>query len=485
MASLPPELVQLQHRVEKYARELQLDFFDVIFEMLDWNELNMVAAYGGFPNRYPHWRYGIEYELISKYYSYGLSKIYEMVINNDPCYAYLLHSNAFVDQKLVMAHVYAHCDFFKNNVYFGNTNRKMMDEMANHRTRVMRLIDRLGVEEVEGFVDSCLSLENLIDFHLVKQKPKKEKEEDSVKRFQSKSYMDKYINPKEFLEEQEKRLKEKLASGDKVPTRPEKDVLGFLLDYAPLEDWEHQVLSIIRKEVYYFAQQGQTKIMNEGWASFWHSKMMTERLLTAEEVIDYADHHSGTLAARPGQLNPYKLGIELFRDVEERWNRGQFGKDFEECDNLVVKRQWDKKLGEGRKKIFEVRKLYNDITFIDEFLTPEFCDKHKLFVFAYNITADQYEIATREFEKIKKQLLFQLTNMGNPLIYATEANYRGRGELLLKHHHEGMDLKMDWAQETLKALYRVWKKPVHVDTLVSGVPKILSFDGKEYQESRP
>src|SRR3990167_6981077 len=164
-SSLTPELAALQEEIEGYAREYKLDFFETIFEVLDWKQINEVAAYGGFPNRYRHWRFGMEYEQLSKSYEYGLSKIYEMVINNDPCYAYLLHSNHFVDQKLVMAHVYGHCDFFKNNYYFSHTNRKMMDEMANHKTRIQRYIDRYGIDNVENFLDSCLSIDSLIDFH--------------------------------------------------------------------------------------------------------------------------------------------------------------------------------------------------------------------------------------------------------------------------------------------------------------------------------
>lgn len=211
---------------------------------------------------------------------------------------------------------------------------------------------------------------------------------------------------------------------------------------------------------------------------------MTQNLLSDSEVIDYADHHSGTVSMQPGQLNPYKMGIELFRDIEERWNKGQFGKEYNECDSLVAKKSWDQKLGLGREKIFEVRRIYSDITFIDEFLTPEFCAEHRLFVFAYNITADQYEIATREFEKIKKQLLFQLTNFGSPAINVVDANYKNRAELLLRHSHEGLDLRPDWAKESLRALNRIWKRPVNIETAVDGVPKILTFDGTEFQETR-
>src|SRR5687768_16927990 len=163
--SLTPRLAALNKEVEGYAREFGLDFFETVFEVVTYDEMNMVASYGGFPNRYPHWRFGMEYEQLSKGYEYGLSKIYEMVINNDPSYAYLLESNMDVDQKLVMAHVFGHVDFFKHNFSFKHTNRKMMDVMANHATRVRRYIDKLGMDIVEDFVDRCLSVENLIDYH--------------------------------------------------------------------------------------------------------------------------------------------------------------------------------------------------------------------------------------------------------------------------------------------------------------------------------
>ena len=163
---LSSELEDWRQKIEAWAVEYGLDCYQTIFEMLDWKTVNMVAAYGGFPNRYPHWRFGMEYEQLVKGHEYGLSKIYELVINNDPCYAYLLQSNSMVDQKMVMAHVFGHCDFFKNNTFFGPTPKNMMDQMANHKTRISRYIDRLGHDRVEEFIDECLSLENLIDFQL-------------------------------------------------------------------------------------------------------------------------------------------------------------------------------------------------------------------------------------------------------------------------------------------------------------------------------
>ena len=163
--NLPDDLRAIQLETEAHARAYGLDFYDTIFEVLDYDELSEIAALGGFPTRYPHWRFGMEYQQLAKGYRYGLQKIYEMVINNDPCYAYLLRCNQMVDQKLVMAHVYGHNDFFKNNIWFSQTNRKMMDEMANHGNRIRSHMERHGEETVENFIDSCLSLENLIDIY--------------------------------------------------------------------------------------------------------------------------------------------------------------------------------------------------------------------------------------------------------------------------------------------------------------------------------
>lgn len=488
--NLPADLTAIKDEIRDYAREFGLDFYETIFEVIEYDHLNEVASYGGFPTRYPHWRFGMEYEELSKSYSYGLSKIYEMVINNDPCYAYLMRSNNLVDQKLVIAHVYAHSDFFRNNLWFSNTNRKMMDEMANHATRARRYMEKHGEEEVENFVDVCLSLENLIDPHapfLGKKDDKEREPEDEPRpvplKFKSKDYMDSFINPPEVIAEQRRQRQETSKSQHrKIPEEQSRDVLEFLMDHAPLEKWQRDVLSIIREEAYYFAPQGQTKIMNEGWATYWHSKMMTERVLTDAEIIDYADHHSGTLLTGSGRLNPYKLGVELFRDIEERWNRGKFGKEWEECDDFVTKQNWNNNLGLGRQKIFEVRKMYNDVMFIDAFLTPEFCREHKLFAYQYNERTSMYEISDRDFKTIKRKLLFQLTNFGHPIVVVEDANYLNRGELYLRHKHEGIDLKIDEAHDTLRNLYVIWTRPVHLETVVDENRTLLSFDGQEHKE---
>ena len=489
MAPIPLKLWEIKERIrEEASGRWGLDFFETIFEIVDYKKINELAAYGGFPTRYPHWRFGMEYEQLSKSSEYGLSKIYEMVINNNPAYAYLLEGNNLVDQKTVIAHVYAHVDFFKNNYFFSKTNRRMVDEMANHAARVRRYIDRRGIESVEDYIDTCLSIDNLIDYYSpfierqYKPVPEEQERGAEVPKFLAKDYMEDYINPEGFIEEQKRKLAEDAEKRKRFPSQPERDIMGFLLENAPLEGWEADLLSIIREEAYYFAPQGQTKIMNEGWASFWHSRILTNGILDDSEIIDFADINSRVLQTSPGQLNPYKLGVELFRDIEERWNTGRFGKEWDEETSLERKANWDKDLGLGKKKIFEVRKLYNDVTFIDEFLTEDFARRNKMFSYVFNKKANQWEIESREFKKIKERLLDSLTNFGQPFIYVIDGNYKNRSELLLHHEFAGVELRVDYARGVLKALHRIWKRPVSIQTILDGKGVLLTYDGSEHTE---
>jgi stage V sporulation protein R len=510
MKRLPPYLMDLKQIIESHARGYGLDFFETRFEMLDYKRMNEVASYGGFPVRYPHWRFGMDFERMIKSHTYGLSHIYEMVINNDPCYAYLLEGNSLVDQKLVMCHVLAHNDFFKNNYYFSVTNRKMVDEMANHATRIRRFMDRFGVEPVEQFVDICLSIENLIDpqgqyirrsqterataVGSAGAKAQEEEEEAAAEAGRSgpqsgiprltstKPYLDEYINPPEFLESQRERWQKKRQERARFPAAPERDVYRFLLRHAPLKRWQRSVMEIVLAEAEYFLPQRMTKIMNEGWATYWHSKLMTQRVLEASEVVDYAKVTAGVTASPPGRFNPYKMGLELFRHIEQRWDKGQFGKEWEECDDLALKETWDRATGQGRDKIFQVRRIYNDVTFVNEFFTEDFCREHMYYTFGFNNRRDRWEIESRAFAQIKQRLLFSLANSGNPVIDVLDANHQNRGELLLKHRHEGMDLRKDYAQEVLQNLYKIWTRPVYLLTYVGDRETLVGFDGTEHQE---
>jgi stage V sporulation protein R len=239
-------------------------------------------------------------------------------------------------------------------------------------------MDRFGVEEVETFIDACLSIEDLIDIYAphIKRRDDTSRnalhdtaEEDpqtpTPTRFQAKRYMDSFVNPAAALAEEVEQKKKELQKKENFPSEPQRDVMLFLLEHAPLKPWQRDVLAIIRDEAYYFAPQGQTKIMNEGWATYWHSTIMTRHGMSDSDLVCYADHCAGTLAGSRTRLNPYKLGVELYRDIEDRWNRGAFGEEYDQCDDFLTKRNWNKETGLGRQKIFEVRRIHNDLTFID------------------------------------------------------------------------------------------------------------------------
>lgn len=417
--------------------------------MLDAKDVNAVAAYGGFPVRYPSWRFGMDYERLEKGHRYGLSKIYELVINNDPTYAYLVRTNSEMEQKLVMAHVFGHGDFFKNNVWFAPTERHMLDQMANHGTRVRRYIDTYGQDKVETFLDCALSLDNLLDPFLPLREQLQGRSESTVRTAPlagTRRPLDGLLASPE-----PGALSAVERGGVRLPTY---DVLGFLGERAPLEAWQRDLLRIVRAEAYYFMPQRMTKIMNEGWASFWHSKILTGGVLSSAEVIDFADCHSGATAAAGGQLNPYKLGIELFRHADEK------GLD-----------------------LFRMRRVHNDASFIDEIVDEEFAQRNELFLFGRNSRTGRTEVVDRGWRQVKERLLQELAWGGLPQIELVDENFEDRGELCFVHHHDGRDLQLAHAGETLKSVARLWQKPVHLVTLEEGQGRRLSSDGQQVRSS--
>jgi stage V sporulation protein R len=362
----------------------------------------------------------------------------------------------------------------------------MVESVSTHAQRMMEYEFKHGRKTVERFLDSVLAIEEHIDPYFF---IKREISIDEEKRRANQRPKDGRYDDLWYLDKAERDAHNPASSAtqddkERSPRErlPEKDLLFYIMKNSPsLAPWQRDAIAMVHEEMEYFVPQMQTKIMNEGWASYWHSTIMTQRAVRDSEVVDYADHHSGTVSTQPGRLNPYKLGLELFRDIEERWNKGRHGREWEECDEFERRKAWDSGAGKGREKIFEVRALYNDVTFIDEFLTADFCDKHRLFVYDYNESTNQYEISSRSFVKIKESLLFQLTNFGQPWVYVRDANFMNRGELVLWHRYEGVPLRLDYARDVLENLHAVWKRPVHLETCDDDRPIVLSYDGSEHR----
>lgn len=322
----------------RLARKLGLDPFDVNYWVVDYDEMNELIAYGGFQSRYPHWRWGMAYDRQRKQGQFLGGKAFEIVNNDDPSNAFLQESNEMADQKAVITHVEAHADFFKNNEWFRlfGTSPDAAAMLERHGDAVAEYMEdpEISREEVEEWIDHVLCLEDNIDQHRAFTTAEGWTEDGEIPEDLAENLdeldLSEEVRKQVFSEEWLDTMAED-GDGPTFPADPEKDILAFLRAHGKAydddaekatdyEEWQREILELLRKEAYYFAPQKMTKIMNEGWASYWESKMMAgERFAAADEFVSYADHMAQVLGS-PG-LNPYKLGLELWQYIENRRNR--------------------------------------------------------------------------------------------------------------------------------------------------------------------
>ena len=426
------------------ARRAGLNPFETYFEVIPLDIMHEIAAYG-LPTRAQHWSYGKVYNHHKIHGEMGLSKIYEIVLNNAPCYAFLLDSNSEVENLLVAAHVLAHSDFFRNNAYFDGSNRNMVNEAVDHAQRIDEYIERYGLERVEHVMDMGFALDRHIDSHKGLNRKKYPERQVVEKEIKASPYADLFG---------EERLSTTTdVIGDKLPPHPEKDLLWFLANYAPIEPWEKDVLEIIREESYYFFPQFETKILNEGWASFWHAELLSRyENLTPRETIEFATLHASVIQpGSPLQLNSYYLGYRILVDIKARWD--------------ALHAAGESPL-DGVGKLFQVRATENDISFLSNYLTPELAVKVRLFSYGYSDEDDQNDpniaIKSREYDDVLTQLLAPRYNYGAPKIVVAEVM---RGELHLQHEKGSLgDLDQRYADKTLGYIYELWKGLVGLET---------------------
>jgi stage V sporulation protein R len=500
---LPKEVKAVIPKIFEICRKRGLDFYPTIIEKVTYDDMSEIAAYGGFPNRYPHWSFGMEYEELSRGYEFGLQRIYELVINTNPCYIYCMDSNTLMDDVLVIAHALAHSDFFKNNIHFEQTDENMMNVLANHGTRIRRYIARWGREKVTEFIDHVLRINTLIDNTRAwkKRKFKSNIAKDERKHYEplrhkvEHDYMDPWINNKEHLE-REKEMISRMEAADELELfgKPEKDIMAYLKDNAPLKPWQQDIIAMLYEEALYFAPQRLTKTLNEGWASYWDSEILCgEGLVSLGDkrhdcgIVAYALHKAGVLGGKYSS-NPYALGYCLFRDIKDRWDKGKFGKEYDECTDYNEKKRWNKNLGLGEQKIFEVRKFYSDVTALNEFFTPEFCEKYEFFHYK-RYPNGEMKIESRDHKVIKKSLIDMYSNGGLPDIRLVDPNHRNKGWFLLEHRYDGKELHDPYVKETMLSLYYLWQKPIILTTIsnnkeivyVCSGDTVSSMDRNDYE----
>lgn len=459
------KLYPLEKAVEEItgvAEKFGLDFFPVRFEICPAEVLYTFGAYG-MPTRYTHWSFGKAYYRLKIMYDFNLSRIYELVVNSNPCYAFLLEGNSLVQNKLVVAHVLAHADFFKNNAWFTHTNRDMVETMAVHACRIREYEFQFGRQEVEKFLDAVLSIQEHIDsHHMIKRGQKNWKKKKPVSSKET---------PYDDIWQIGERKDRELPPVKKASTEPEKDLLAFLMKESRiLTDWQRDILAMVRQEMYYFWPQMETKIINEGWAAFWHARIMRVLELTDDEVLDFAHLHSGIIQSTRTQINPYLLGMRIFEDILSRWN------ETPKTDQKSFQLN-----GKGLTKIFEVRETENDISFIRNYLTKDLV--RELDLYLYKKQGQQWRVVDTDWATVRDGLVSRLVNGGHPYLVVEDGDYLGSGQLYLGHRHEGVDLDIYYLEKTLPLVYRLWGKTVHLQTVLEGKNVLFSFDGNKNSRS--
>ncbi|WP_291653310.1 SpoVR family protein [Clostridium sp.] len=421
--------------IEEKARALGLKFYPQEFEIIGFNEMLGYEAYVGMPSKYPHWSYGKAYDKNKTLYSLNMTGLpYEMVINSDPCLAYLMRENTLLLQILTMAHVYGHNDFFANNrMFVDGTNAKGALEMFKLDAEIVRgyINDpSIGYERVEKILDAA----HAIRYQIPRVVGVKELSSEEIKE----SLISDYYSKKENRSILDKNDEIPFPDVSKIPVEPCDDVLGFIIKYSSLEEWEKNILRIVKRETQYFMPQIETKIMNEGWASFWHYNILKELDLDEGLHFEFLKRHNDVVAPIVGGLNPYYIGFKVFQDIEKRF---------------------------GREKIFEVRKTERDSSFLRRYLTRELCEELNLFQYAkksfeYVVEEVPDEIGWRE---IRDYLADTCGVASIPYIRVTNLNRRDL-TLTLEHFFDGRELEMSYAKETLKYVQDLWGRKVTLVT---------------------
>ncbi|ARF15415.1 stage V sporulation protein R [Sporosarcina sp. P19] len=450
--------------ITEIASGFGLDFYQMRYEICPADILYTFGAYG-MPTRFTHWSFGKQFHKMKLQYDIGLSKIYELVINSNPCYAFLLNTNSLIQNKLIIAHVLAHCDFFKNNIYFSKTRKDMVESMAATAERIVDYEVRYGKKCVETFLDAVLAIQEHVDPSMMRDiipSP------SIVRPPRRSAYEDLWDLDQRTIPGQQA-----IEMHQKNPKEPEKDILLFILENSRnLTEWQADILTMLREEMLYFWPQLETKIMNEGWASYWHQTILRQMDLTPSETIEFAKLNASVLQPSKTSINPYYLGVKMYEDIEKRYD-------------ILAKEASGR--GEeamtGREKIFEAREIENDTSFIRNYLTDDLIKQEDLYVFQKQ--EDQYKVSDKQTDAVRNQLIGQRVNGGFPYIVVDDGDYMRNGELYLIHRYEDTELDLLYLEHVLPHIHQLWGRIVHIETVLENKPLVFSYDGhKVFRRSK-
>ncbi|MGF1474003.1 MAG: SpoVR family protein [Geminicoccaceae bacterium] len=437
--------------IRERVQEFRLDCFPQEFEICDHHEMLGYMAYHGMPAHYPHWSYGKAYEKTKTLYDYGVSGLpYELVINSNPCLAYLMADNSLCLQVLTIAHVYGHNDFFKNNFTFTSATdaAETIGAFKARADRVRRYAEdpSIGEEAVENLLDAAHALAFCISPNAAVRSLSIDEQRERV--------LDARRQPEDPFASIHARPQPVDDGPTKMPPEPVADILAFLRDHHPdFSEWQRDVLDIVDAETRYFVPQIETKIMNEGWASYWHHKIMNSLDLPHELHLEFLVRHNQVVTPHPGSINPYHLGFVLWTKIEEETET------------------------DSEEMLFAVRETDRDTAFLRRFLDEK--TMRELDLFAYMPKGDKLvvsEVSDEEhWRTVKDKLIRQVGAQSNPSIKITDADYDAKRELYLVHDHDGRDLELSYAEKTLSHLHGIWNRPVHLETRLNDKPTQLTY----------
>lgn len=484
-------LEKLEERIREIAKEEGLYTTDVNFEIVPPHKMFEGAAYE-FPGNFSHWVFGRDFDKTRTIYERTMSGIaYEQVWNFKKPRAFILETNPFALKVLTIAHVYGHVDFFLQN-RFCQRGREFgdMEEIAISSAERFRKYEEKYGYEVEKLITAAMSIRWHQHPDLFFDEPDEEKVKQRLlererARMMKRGELDEFKDlPSETITELNERQLKRIR--EKTPPVPVYDILWYVINKSPQLDkpWMKDVLSTIRAQARALAPNSHTKLLNEGWATYWHTHIMRrlaeDGLITAKEHGVFADFHSGVTAKKMIGFNWYSIGPMVYEYVKEKWDKGRFGREYEECKDLYKKATWDTGAIKGKEKIFEVRSVFSDKMAVETFFTDEFIRNNELYIYEEIPVGDKiiYKVKEDDPKEIRTKLREAFTYRGVPIITVEDGNREDRGWLYLKHHHNGQDLDPIYRDGTLKNIYYLWGKRVMLETVIEDRTAIVSFNGQ-------
>jgi stage V sporulation protein R len=424
------KLSEWDEKICKIAKSHGLDWYPIIYETCDYYEMIGNMAYHGMPTHYSHWSFGKTFERTHNLYNAGMEGLpYELIINSDPSIAYLMRENPMFLQVLIMCHCVGHSDFFKNNFWFQKTDAEnIVPRMRNAKKRIQKYIEdpSIGIEKVEEIIDAAHTIQ-----YQIHDSMRKRLSHDQLKSDLTEKIKNDTIGEYDHIDI------------EKIPLESDHDILAFIIEHARTDDWKKEIMEIVSNESHYFVPQMKTKIMNEGWASYWHYRLMHELDLPQGIHIPFLKSHNQVIRPHLGTINPYHLGFNMFKKIEER---------------------------HGLERCFFAREVCHDASFIREYLTEE--DIRDMNLFTFSKKKEDYtidEISDIEgWESIKNDLISSAGTGIIPKIYVDDIE--DGNILVLRHNHDGRDLDLNYADEVVRHISLLWNDTAKLITVVEGEP---------------